>query len=386
MMSESESQRGSQAGARAHGTGPRRSTGTLRSLLLRGAHRAGLRAGLWTGLALVPLSLGGGVCPASAAAKKPAGKTLKKEAIFSKVAPATVLIFIPQQNGASLGSGVIVDKTGLVVTNAHVVAPSRGQVQVFLFDPREKTQSNNLKEFVAKHTPLMGRVVKRGAGSDLALVRLPALPQAYPTVEVGDSDGLQPGQDVVAIGNPHGLSWTLTSGAVSALRTDAIQTDAAINPGNSGGPLVDMRGRLVGINTFIRKDSEGLGFAIPVKQVKEFVTKYGSSTEVEPPPPPRGLIALLLQQDLSKLKELNTQRQNKGAALQLDGDLEKAVRMRQALLSGELSPEQVLIGMRLMLQAMITHNRTAQDDTTDSFQRQLDLTVEHLKDTIQISR
>jgi S1-C subfamily serine protease len=340
-----------------------------------------LGVGLGTGIP--GLSLDG------AAAKKPGaggGRTLKKEAIFSKVAPATVLIFVPQQNGASLGSGVIIDKSGLVVTNAHVVAPSRGQVQVFLYDPREKTQSNNLKEFVAKHTPLMGRVVKRGPGADLALIRLPTLPQAYPIVEIGDSEGISPGQDVVAIGNPHGLSWSLTSGAVSALRTDAIQTDAAINPGNSGGPLVDMRGRLVGINTFIRKDSEGLGFAIPVKQVKEYITKYGTNTEVEPPPPPRGLIALLLMQDLSKLKELNTQRQNRGVARELEGDLDKAQRMRQALVSGDLTPEQVLLGMRLMLQAMGAHNRTAQDDVTENFQRQLDQTVEHLKDSIQISR
>ena len=173
-------------------------------------------------------------------------------------------------------------------------------------------------------------IIKRGKGVDLALVRLPQQPAAYPAIELGDSDTVQVGQDVVAIGNPQGLTWTFTSGAVSALRTDAIQTDASINPGNSGGALLDMRARLIGINTFIRKDSQGLGFAIPVNAVKVMVDTFGSNTEPEPPPPPQGLAlsknpvglgSLAISQDLGKLRLINARRSNKQVEVMLGRDL-----------------------------------------------------------------
>jgi len=162
----------------------------------------------------------------------------------------------------SLGSGVIVDPAGLVVTNFHVIRDA-SQVKVALADKRE---------FDAD-------VVLKDPRSDLAVLRIKAARERFPTLEFGDSDRLQVGDVVLAIGDPFGVGQTVTHGIVSALaRTQVgtsdyqffIQTDAAINPGNSGGALVDMSGRLVGINSAIASSSggsEGIGFAIPANLV-----------------------------------------------------------------------------------------------------------------------
>jgi Do/DeqQ family serine protease len=165
----------------------------------------------------------------------------------------------------SLGSGVLADASGLVVTNHHVIE-SLTEVRVSLPDRRE---------FEAE-------IVLRDPRTDLAVLKLKSA-EKFPTIEIGDSDGLQVGDIVLAIGNPFGVGQTVTQGIVSALaRTQVgvsdyqffIQTDAAINPGNSGGALVDMSGRLVGINTAIFSRtgaSHGIGFAIPASMVKVVV-------------------------------------------------------------------------------------------------------------------
>jgi Do/DeqQ family serine protease len=162
----------------------------------------------------------------------------------------------------SLGSGVLVDPSGLVVTNYHVIE-NMTDVKVALSDKRE---------FEAK-------IVLRDQRTDLALLKLVG-GSNFPTMELGDSDALEVGDLVLAIGNPFGVGQTVTQGIVSALaRTNVgisdygffIQTDAAINPGNSGGALVDMNGRLAGINSAIFSQSGGsvgIGFAIPVNMVK----------------------------------------------------------------------------------------------------------------------
>ena len=166
----------------------------------------------------------------------------------------------------ALGSGVLVDPSGLVVTNYHVVENATA-VKVALADRRE---------FEAK-------IVLRDPRTDLAVLRLQG-GDAFPTLELGDSDALEVGDFVIAIGDPFGVGQTVTQGIVSALaRTQIgandygffIQTDAAINPGNSGGALVDLDGRLVGINSMIFSrsgGSMGLGFAIPVNMVKSVVS------------------------------------------------------------------------------------------------------------------
>ncbi len=166
----------------------------------------------------------------------------------------------------ALGSGVIVDRSGLVVTNYHVVENAT-EVKVALADRRE----------------IEAEIVLRDPRTDLAVLRLKG-GDSFPTLEMGDSDALEVGDFVIAIGDPFGVGQTVTQGIVSALaRTQIgandygffIQTDAAINPGNSGGALVDLDGRLIGINSMIYSrsgGSMGLGFAIPVNMVKGVVS------------------------------------------------------------------------------------------------------------------
>jgi Do/DeqQ family serine protease len=166
----------------------------------------------------------------------------------------------------SLGSGVMVDPSGLVVTNNHVIEGA-DQVKVSLADKRE---------FEAE-------IVLKDTRTDLAVLRLKNTKEKFPTLDFANSDGLQVGDVVLAVGNPFGVGQTVTHGIVSALaRTQVgisdyqffIQTDAAINPGNSGGALVDMTGKLVGINTAIFSrsgGSQGIGFAIPANMVRVVV-------------------------------------------------------------------------------------------------------------------
>jgi Do/DeqQ family serine protease len=166
----------------------------------------------------------------------------------------------------SLGSGVIVDPSGLVVTNFHVIE-GMTDVKVALSDRRE---------FPAE-------ILLRDPRSDLAILRIKSNEKDLPVLEMGDSDAIEVGDLALAIGDPFGVGQTVTQGIVSALaRTEIgisdygffIQTDAAINPGNSGGALVDMQARLIGINSAIFSQSGGsvgIGFAIPVNMVKNVV-------------------------------------------------------------------------------------------------------------------
>jgi Do/DeqQ family serine protease len=176
-----------------------------------------------------------------------------------------------EQVQRSLGSGVLVDPAGLVVTNHHVIEGA-DQVKVSLADKRE---------FEAE-------IVLKDQRSDLAMLRIKAQGEKFPTLEFADSDALMVGDVVLAIGNPFGVGQTVTHGIVSALaRTQVgitdyqffIQTDAAINPGNSGGALVDLSGKIVGINTAIFSrsgGSQGIGFAIPANMVKVVVASAKS--------------------------------------------------------------------------------------------------------------
>jgi len=176
-----------------------------------------------------------------------------------------------EQMQRSLGSGVMVDPSGLVVTNVHVIEGA-DQVKVSLSDKRE---------FEAE-------IVLKDSRSDLAVLRLKDAHEKFPTLDFANSDELLVGDVVLAIGNPFGVGQTVTHGIISALaRTQVgitdyqffIQTDAAINPGNSGGALVDMTGRLAGINTAIYSrsgGSQGIGFAIPANMVRVVVASAKS--------------------------------------------------------------------------------------------------------------
>ncbi len=173
---------------------------------------------------------------------------------------------------SSLGSGVIVGKRGIVVTNYHVIKGAT-EIKVALFDGRE----------------YKSEILLADEKSDLAVLRILS-DEKFPKVQLGDSEGLEVGDIVLAIGNPFGVGQTVTSGIISALARPRlgkgdfgffIQTDASINPGNSGGALVDMSGRLVGINTAIFSrsgGSNGIGFAIPSKMVEVVLRSAASGS------------------------------------------------------------------------------------------------------------
>jgi serine protease Do len=166
-----------------------------------------------------------------------------------------------ERRQTGLGSGVIVDPSGYILTNNHVIRGA-DEIKVTLFDKRE----------------FRGKVIGTDPKTDLAVVKIDA--KDLPYIELGDSDKLKVGELVIAIGNPYGLNQTVTMGIVSATGRanvgiadyeDFIQTDAAINPGNSGGALVNARGELVGINTAIFSTTggyQGIGFAIPSNMAK----------------------------------------------------------------------------------------------------------------------
>jgi Do/DeqQ family serine protease len=260
---------------------------------------------------LVPLALLLGLGPLSAAAQdrivpiSPAQLTMSYAPVVKRVAPAVVNVYAAkivenrnpllddpifrrffgnpggsrEQIQRSLGSGVLVDPSGLVVTNNHVIEGA-DQVKVSLADKRE---------FEAE-------IVLKDARSDLAVLRIGDKRERFAAIDLGDSDALQVGDVVLAIGNPFGVGQTVTHGIVSAVaRTQIgitdyqffIQTDAAINPGNSGGALVDLNGRLVGINTAIFSrsgGSQGIGFAIPVNMVRGVIASaQGGSSVVRRP-------------------------------------------------------------------------------------------------------
>ena len=185
--------------------------------------------------------------------------------IVRRESPAVVLIEAGGANGqGGLGSGFLIDRDGHVLTNAHVVEDSKTTTVTFS-DGTERT----------------ARILGVDTSTDLAVLKIPRVPEGIQPVRLGSSGALVVGQDVVAIGNPYGLERTATTGIVSALeRTieapngfaiqNAIQTDAAINQGNSGGPLFDRAGRVIGMNTQIASQNGGnvgLGFAVPIDTI-----------------------------------------------------------------------------------------------------------------------
>ncbi len=177
------------------------------------------------------------------------------------------------ENGT--GSGFILDANGTIVTNAHVVEGA-DEVSVTFKDGRE----------------LRGEVIGEDPLTDVAVIKVDA--SELPTVTIGNSDALRPGEWAIAIGNPLGLDNTVTAGIVSATgrtsaqirvpdkRVDFIQTDAAINPGNSGGPLLNERGEVIGVNTaIIGGGAQGLGFAIPINRAQEIASELIATGKVD---------------------------------------------------------------------------------------------------------
>ena len=185
-----------------------------------------------------------------------------REAVIGKVRPAVVQIDVQTGQGNGLGSGVIIDKRGYIITNYHVIQNAT-TIDVVLFNSQV----------------LPARLAGGDQPDDLAVLQINPTQTQLTIAVLGDSSRLKVGQSVLAIGNPLGITQTVTSGIVSALERavstipDAIQTDAAINPGNSGGALVDLQGNLVGIPTSMAIDPQfktpanGVGFAVPSNRV-----------------------------------------------------------------------------------------------------------------------
>lgn len=186
---------------------------------------------------------------------------------------------IPQQERLSgQGSGFIVDSNGYILTNAHVVDQA-DRVTVTLKDGRH----------------FDGTVEGEDELTDLAVIKIDADSEDLPVVSLGDSDSIDVGDWAIAVGNPLGLDNTVTLGIVSTLkrssatvgipdkRLDFIQTDAAINPGNSGGPLLNSQGEVIGINTAIRADAMGIGFAIPINKAKSIQDQLARGERIAHP-------------------------------------------------------------------------------------------------------
>jgi S1-C subfamily serine protease len=194
--------------------------------------------------------------------------------LYERVSPAVVHItaqvitmnfFFGPTPSEGTGSGFVIDSEGHIVTNYHVIK-----------------DASSLEITFSDGTTTSAEVVGSDPYSDLALLMPDSLPTTVDPVLLGSSSDLRVGQRAIAIGNPFGLDRTLTTGVISALGRplqeaqdqyifNVIQTDAAINPGNSGGPLLDSRGRVVGVNTAIQQQGEGIGFAVPVDTVKRVI-------------------------------------------------------------------------------------------------------------------
>src|SRR5262245_37339971 len=196
----------------------------------------------------------------------------------------------PREEGRSTGSGVIVDAQGYILTNNHVVE-NAGEVEVRLSDDRK----------------FKATIVGRDPKTDLAVLKVDTAGTALPVAELGDSDKLRVGQWAIAIGNPFGLDRTVTAGIISATgRTHVgvatyeafIQTDASINPGNSGGPLLNLEGRVVGINTAIVSSGQGIGFSIPINMAREIMTQLMAKGRVV-----RGWLGIVIQELTPELAE-----------------------------------------------------------------------------------
>ena len=195
--------------------------------------------------------------------------------IYNRVSPSVVAIGSISRSGQSEGSGFVIDQTGHIITNNHVVANSIA-LEVEFFDG----------------TLARAEIVGVDADSDIAVIRVNISPEKLVPVQFANSDALQVGEVAIAIGSPFSQRWTLTTGIISALdRTiqglsnfrvgGVIQTDASINPGNSGGPLLNIQGNVIGVNTQIlsnTRTSSGVGFAIPgnlVQRVAQQIIQNG---------------------------------------------------------------------------------------------------------------
>lgn len=255
-------------------------SGNVRSAVvgaLVGAIVAGLlvAAGLWQRPAPAATSTITNVSVPQRPSATIPGKSLDLRNILDKVGPSVVSIHTGTRQGEAAGSGVVINKDGLILTNAHVI-DGASTINVEFIDGQSAAAT------------VVGAVQAR----DVALIKVSGVSNLKPA-ELGASSDLQVGDDVVAIGNALNLGDTpsVTTGIVSALGrslqsptgyllTDLIQTDAAINPGNSGGPLVNSQGQVVGINTAILQDAQNIGFSLSIDSIRSIIDDVAAGRAV----------------------------------------------------------------------------------------------------------
>ena len=207
----------------------------------------------------------------------------------------------------NLGSGVIIDQEGYIITNNHVIEGA-DEIQVKL---------SNEEEFEAQ-------IIGKDAKTDIALIRIEAEDRLFPAARLGNSDTLRVGEWVIAVGNPYGLSYTVTAGIISAKGRvfggpydDFIQTDASINPGNSGGPLININGEVIGINSKIfasiqgNSFPQGIGFAIPINLVSSIVHDLRTYGKVQ-----RGWLGVMIKEVTPELAESFNLPDDRGALIE----------------------------------------------------------------------
>ena len=228
-------------------------------------------------------------------------KNLSLVEIFEKAEPGVVRVNVQraEENGGGVGSGFVFDKKGHIITNAHVVKDAKKVVVTFLDGRSYNAEIIGIDEY-----------------TDIAVVKVNTDLSSLEPVSLGDSSSLKVGEPIAAIGNPFGLSGSMTSGIVSQLGRllptdnqysipDVIQTDAAINPGNSGGPLLNMMGGVIGINTAIQSttgSNTGVGFAIPSQTVAKIVPTLIEEGEYKHPW--IGISGRDIDPDMAKIMEL----------------------------------------------------------------------------------
>src|SRR6202171_1602186 len=197
--------------------------------------------------------------------------------VYKQDTPGVVTITVTLGNGQAIGSGIVLDTKGNILTNAHVISGAR-RIEVTFSDG----------------TTVSGTLIGSNVGADLAVIRVSVAASTLHPLTLGNSSTVQVGDSVYAIGSPFGLSGSLTEGIVSNLGqtgavsggnnlTGLIQTDAAINPGNSGGPLVNAQGQVIGINNSIESPVDanvGVGFAIPINQVTQVLASLEGGSNV----------------------------------------------------------------------------------------------------------
>ncbi|MEM7553671.1 MAG: trypsin-like peptidase domain-containing protein [Cyanobacteria bacterium P01_A01_bin.84] len=239
----------------------------------------------------------------AAAVEKTGSAVVRIDSTGSRLSPRSRRV----QRG--VGSGFIINENGTILTNAHVVKGS-----------------NKVKVTLGNGRNFSGQVVGTDELTDLAVIKISA--NNLPTLKLGNSDNLKPGEWAIAIGNPLGLDNTVTAGIISGTgrssgvigspdkRVRFIQTDAAINPGNSGGPLLNQKGEVIGINTAIIGRAQGLGFAIPINRAQEIATQLIAGQQVQHPYLGIGMTTLSsdIKEDLNRESNISVST-NKGVVI-----------------------------------------------------------------------